>query len=125
MMKKEKVKIISKGNQKKKIGLRQTTNDYSLLEGDVIKINELERVGLIQCKIDNINITINDEYKMYLLDISDDTGYLTAMLITKDDKDLQKLLDSLEVNDVCLIYCRKSRNPEVVGVFAIKKVNNQ
>lgn len=124
-MKKEKVKIISKGNQKKKIGLRQTTNDYSLLEGDVIKINELERVGLIQCKIDNINITINDEYKMYLLDISDDTGYLTAMLITKDDKDLQKLLDSLEVNDVCLIYCRKSRNPEVVGVFAIKKVNNQ
>ena len=124
-MKKEKVKIISKGNQKKKIGLRQTTNDYSLLEGDVIKINELEKVGLIQCKIDNINITINDEYKMYLLDISDDTGYLTAMLITKDDKDLQKLLDSLEVNDVCLIYCRKSRNPEVVGVFAIKKVNNQ
>ena len=123
-MKKEKIKIISKGNQKKKIGLRQTTNDYSLLEGDVIKINELERVGLIQCKIDNINITINDEYKMYLLDISDDTGYLTAMLITKDDKDLQKLLDSLEVNDVCLIYCRKSRNPEVVGVFAIKKVNN-
>lgn len=123
-MKKEKVKIISKGNQKKKIGLRQTINDYSLLEGDVIKINELERVGLIQCKIDNINITINDEYKMYLLDISDDTGYLTAMLITKDDKDLQKLLDSLEVNDVCLIYCRKSRNPEVVAVFAIKKVNN-
>ena len=123
-MKKEKIKIISKGNQKKKIGLRQTTNDYSLLEGDVIKINELERVGLIQCKIDNINITINDEYKMYLLDISDDTGYLTAMLITKDDKDLQKLLDSLEVNDICLIYCRKSRNPEVVGVFAIKKVNN-
>ena len=123
-MKKEKVKIISKGNQKKKIGLRQTTNDYSLLEGDVIKINELERVGLIRCKIDNINITINDEYKMYLLDISDDTGYLTAMLITKDDKDLQKLLDSLEVNDVCLIYCRKSRNPEIVGVFAIKKINN-
>lgn len=124
-MKKEKVKIISKGNQKKKIGLRQTINDYSLLEGDVIKINELKTVGLIQCKIDNINITINDEYKMYLLDISDDTGYLTAMLITKDDKDLQKLLDSLEVNDVCLIYCRKSRNPEVVAVFAIKKVNNQ
>lgn len=124
MMKKEKVKIISKGNQKKKIGLRQTINDYSLLEGDVIKINELKTVGLIQCKIDNINITINDEYKMYLLDISDDTGYLTAMLITKDDKDLQKLLDSLEVNDVCLIYCRKSRNPEVVAVFAIKKVNN-
>lgn len=123
-MKKEKVKMISKGNQKKKIGLRQTTNDYSLLEGDVIKINELERVGLIRCKIDNINITINDEYKMYLLDISDDTGYLTAMLITKDDKDLQKLLDSLEVNDVCLIYCRKSRNPEIVGVFAIKKINN-
>lgn len=124
-MEKEKVKIISKGNQKKKIGLRQTINDYSLLEGDVIKINELKTVGLIQCKIDNINITINDEYKMYLLDISDDTGYLTAMLITKDDKDLQKLLDSLEVNDVCLIYCRKSRNPEVVAVFAIKKVNNQ
>lgn len=124
-MKKEKVKIISKGNQKKKIGLRQTINDYSLLEGDVIKINELKTVGLIQCKIDNINITINDEYKMYLLDISDDTDYLTAMLITKDDKDLQKLLDSLEVNDVCLIYCRKSRNPEVVAVFAIKKVNNQ
>lgn len=123
-MKKEKVKIISKGNQKKKIGLRQTINDYSLLEGDVIKINELKTVGLIQCKIDNINITINDEYKMYLLDISDDTGYLTAMLITKDDKDLQKLLDSLEVNDVCLIRCRKSRNPEVVAVFAIKKVNN-
>lgn len=121
----EKVKITSKGNPKKNIGLRQTTNDYSLLEGDVIKINELERVGLIQCKIDNINITINDEYKMYLLDISDDTGYLTAMLITKDDKELQKLLDSLEVNDICLIYCRKSRNPEVVGVFAIKKVNNQ
>lgn len=123
-MKKEKVKIISKGNQKKKIGLRQTTNDYSLLEGDVIKINELKTVGLIECKIDNVNITINDEYKMYLLDISDDTGYLTAMLITKDDKDLQKLLDNLEVNDVCLIYCRKSRNPEVVAVFAIKKVNN-
>lgn len=123
-MKKEKVKIISKGNQKKKIGLRQTINDYSLLEGDVIKINELERVGLIQCKIDNINITINDEYKMYLLDISDDTGYLTAMLITKDDKDLQKILDNLKVNDVCLIRCRKSRNPEVVAVFAIKKVNN-
>ena len=121
----EKVKMTSKGNPKKKIELRQTINDYSLLEGDVIKINELERVGLIQCKIDNINITINDEYKMYLLDISDDTGYLTAMLITKDDKELQKLLDSLEVNDICLIYCRKSRNPEVVGVFAIKKVNNQ
>lgn len=123
-MKKEKIKMISKENQKKKIGLSQTTNDYSLLDGDVIKINELERVGLIQCKIDNINITINDEYKMYLLDISDDTGYLTALLITKDDKDFQKLLDSLEVNDECLIYCRKSRNPEVVGVFAIKKVNN-
>ncbi len=120
----EKVKMISKGNQKKKIGLRQTINDYSLLDGDVIKINELERVGLIQCKIDNINITINDEYKMYLLDINDDTGYLTALLITKDDKDLQKLLDSLEVNDKCLIYCKKSRNPEVVAVFAIKKVNN-
>ena len=120
----EKVKMTSKGNQKKKLDLRQTINDYSLLEGDVIKINELETVGLIECKIDNVNILKNDEFIMNLIDISDDTGSLIAMIITKDDKDLQELLDNLKVNDVCLIRCRKSRNPEVVGVFAIKKVNN-
>lgn len=120
----EKVKMTSKGNPKKKLDLRQTINDYSLLEGDVIKINELETVGLIECKIDNVNIIKNNEFVMNLLDISDDTGSLVALIITKDDKDLQKLLDNLKVNDVCLIRCRKSRNPEVVAVIAIKKVNN-
>ena len=119
----EKVKMTSKGNPKKKIELRQTINDYSLLEGDIIKINELETVGLIECKIDNVNILKNNEFIMNLIDISDDTGSLIAMIITKDDKDLQKLLNNLKVIDVCLIRCRKSRNPEVVGVFAIKKIN--
>lgn len=119
----EKVKMTSKGNPKKKIELRQTINDYSLLEGDTIKINELETVGLIECKIDNVNILKNNEFIMNLIDISDETGSLIAMIITKDDKDLQKLLNNLKVNDVCLIRCRKSRNPEVVGVFAIKKIN--
>lgn len=121
-MKTEEIKIISKENPKKKIGLRQTINDYSLLEGDIININELEIVGLIKCKIDNINIIINDEYKIYLLDISDNTGSLIALTITKDDKNLQELLDSLKINDNCLICCRKSKNSEVVRVFAINKV---
>lgn len=120
----EKIKMTSKGNPKKKLDLRQTINDYSLLEGDVIKINELKTVGLIECKIDNVNIIKNNEFVMNLLDISDDTGSLVALIITKDDKDLQKLLDNLKVNDVCLIRCRKSRNPEVVAVLSIKKVNN-
>ena len=71
----------------------------------------------------NVNILKNDEFIMNLIDISDDTGSLIAMIITKDDKDLQKLLNNLKVNDVCLIRCRKSRNPEVVSVFAIKKIN--
>lgn len=118
------VKVITKGSPKKKIGLRQTINDISLIDGEITKISELNKVGLIKCKVDNIDITINDEYKIYLIDISDDTDSLTTMIITKDDKDLQSLLDNLEVNDKCLIRCRRTNNPDIVMCIAIKKVND-
>lgn len=118
----KKIRIINKGSEKKKIKYKQTINDYSLLNGDIISICDLKKSGLIKCRIENVNVIIEEDYKIYTFDIKDETDFLTGILITKDDKELQETLDCIQLNDEYLIYGILSNNKDIMAIKAIKKV---
>lgn len=117
----KKVRIINKGNEKKKISYKQTINDESLLTGEIVQISKLNKCGLIKCVVENINIIIEDDYKIYTLDVKDDSDFLTGIVITKDDKELQNILDCIQLNDECLVYGILANNKDIFAIKAIKK----
>lgn len=112
--------------------LRGIKNDIDLSKNVISKIkdiNEKTKNVTFDVKIDGFDIYETEKYTIATMEVSDDTGEITALLVEKGNKDLRKLIKELAIKTNYRINGSLTLNEEVKGnklltLKAIKRSNS-
>lgn len=110
--------------------LRGIKNDADLSQTSVSKIediNEKTKNVTFEVTIDGFDIFETEKYSIVTMEVSDDTGEMTAMLVEKGNIEVRKLIKELELGEHYRMNGFLTLNEEVRGdklltLMAIKKI---
>lgn len=110
--------------------LRGIKNDIDLSQASISKIGDIKEKNknvTFDVIIDGFDTYETEKYSIVTMEVSDDTGEMTAMLVEKGNKELRKLIKELTIGNHYRMNGFLTLNEEVRGdklltIIAIEKI---